>query len=417
MALFEMTAAGLAPIAPTTFTQLGLLERADIQRAVRSHIAAITPGVKTMVLAEEFGEWVGANRRIDLLCLDDQARLVVVELKRDDGASMELQALRYAAMISTMRFDQAVEAHRKYLSAIGQGGDPDLAIRTFLDIEEGPVALSETVRIVLAASDFRQDITTTVLWLNRQGLDIRCVQMRPHAIEQRILLDVQQVIPLPEAQQYQVAVREKSLEQAAAQASARDFTKYDLTIGETTLTELPKRRFIYEVVKEAICRGVKPGAIAAAVSWKEGTLFVAADGMLDEARFEAAFPDGALARYYTSDTDLFRVDGRTYAFTNQWGPRTVEAVGKVLEIMPAGAEIRYAPTTRVVSEVSHGDYVIRQRESGTIEVERQGIAEKSALQALRELAQALNVSTVNSRGNDLNTRQLGALVIRAVSAL
>ena len=417
MALFEMTAEGLAPIASKTFTQLGLLERADIQKAVRSHIAAITPGVKTMVLAEEFGDWVGANRRIDLLCLDEEARLVVVELKRDDGASMELQALRYAAMISTMRFDQAVEAHRKYLTSIGLVGDPEQAIREFLDVEEGPIALSETVRIVLAASDFRQDITTTVLWLNRQGLDIRCVQMRPHSIDQRVLLDVQQVIPLPEAEQYQVAVREKSMEQAAAQANSRDLTRYDLTIGEVSLTNLPKRRLIYEIVAEAVRRGVVPGAISAAVPWKENSMFVSATGVLDEHAFAAAFPENALHRFYAADGDLLRVDGRTYAFTTQWGNRTLEAISNVLGIMPPGPEIEHSTTTRIVNEVAYGDYVVRQRESGTIEVELDGVSVPQARPVLRDLAQRLNITLLNGRGNEQNTRQLGAQIIKAIIAL
>src|ERR1700748_770975 len=125
MALYEMTGENLEAIDPTTFTELGLLERQNIQKALRTHIAAITPNVKTMVLAEEFGDWVGANRRIDLLCLDDQAHLVVVELKRDNDGQMELQALRYAAMISTMRFEQAVTAHRKYLQSIRSSEDAE----------------------------------------------------------------------------------------------------------------------------------------------------------------------------------------------------------------------------------------------------------------------------------------------------
>lgn len=154
MALYEIAGESLKPVTQKTFTELGLRERTNIQRAVRTHIAAITPGVKTMVLAEEFGDWVGANRRIDLLCLDEKAQLVVVELKREDGAHMELQALRYAAMVSTMRFDQAVEAHRKYLQSTGSTVDAEQSIRKFLGQEEGQAALSETVRIVFAASDF-----------------------------------------------------------------------------------------------------------------------------------------------------------------------------------------------------------------------------------------------------------------------
>lgn len=413
MALYEIAGDGLKPVAQKTFTDTGMLER-NIQRAVRAHIAAITPGVKTMVLAEEFGDWVGANRRIDLLCLDEQAQLVVVELKREDGAHMELQALRYAAMVSTMRFDQAVEAHHKYLQSTDSTADAEQAIREFLEQEEGPVALSETVRIVLAAFDFPQELTTAVLWLNKQGLDLRCVQMRPHLFENRVLVDIQQVIPLPEAEQYQVAVREKSMEQAAARASERDMTCSDLSVGDAVYTNLPKRRLIYEIVAEAIRRGVSIRQIMDAMPWK-GNIFLSVDGELSEQQLEAAF-QGKRLRNYTSDDDLFHADRKTYAFTTQWGSKTLRAIGKVLALMPDAGEISYAPTAGISDEVSYGDYVVRQREGGAIEVEHQGVSVQPVKPALRAIAQQLNVPLQNGNGNELNTQHLGAHVIDAVRA-
>ncbi|MWL87157.1 hypothetical protein [Cupriavidus sp. SW-Y-13] len=412
MALYEISGEKLTPIGQRTFAELGLLERANIQRAVRTHIAAITPGVRTMVLAEEFGDWVGANRRIDLLCLDENARLVVVELKRDDGAHMELQALRYAAMISTMRFDQAVEAHRKYLLSIGAKEDAEQAIREFLDREEGAVALSDTVRIVLASSEFSQELTTAVLWLNKQRLDIRCVQMRPHAVDGRVLLDIHQVIPLPEAEQYQVAVREKSMEQDAARTQDRDLTRYDLSIGDLSLSNLPKRRLVYEVVAEAIRRGLSAESIEAAIPWK-GSLFVSADGNLNESGFLAALGQKKL-RCYTGDEDLFHVAGKTLAFTTQWGTRTLRAVENVLKVMPTGDEISYAPTTAVADEATYGKYVVRQRESGAIEVEEDGVAVLPVKPVLRQLAAELQIGLENSNGNEFNTRQLGVQIMTAI---
>lgn len=417
MALYELTGDSLAPIAQQTFTELGLLERSHIQRAVRTHITAITPGIKTMVLAEEFGDWVDVNRRIDLLCLDEKARLVVVELKRDNSAHMELQALRYAAMVSTMRFEQAVEAHRKYLKSIGSEADAEQSIREFLDMEEGTVALDETVRVVLAASDFSTELTTTVLWLNKLNLDIRCVQMRPHHVDGRIFVDIQQVIPLPAAEQYQVALREKSMEQAAARTQSRDITRYDLTIGDATLVNLSKRRLIYEVVAEAVRRGVSPDRIAACVPWREGTMFVSAAGHLNEAQLRTALQGKSLDRFYTDQADLFQVSGTTYAFSTQWGSRSLEAAKSILALMPEGAAIEYSPTTRVVEEALYGEYVIRQRENGTIEVEQNGNVVQPVKSTLRELANRLNVVSQNGKGNDMNTRQLGAQVIRAIAAL
>ncbi|MBF3882669.1 hypothetical protein ISG07_04590 [Burkholderia pseudomallei] len=415
MALYEITGESLKPIVQKTFTEIGLLERANIQRAIRTHIAAITPNVKTMVLAEEFGDWVGANRRIDLLCLDDQARLVVVELKRDDGAHMELQALRYAAMVSTMRFDQAVEAHRKYLISIGSNEDPEQAIREFLDQEEGPVALSDTVRVVLASSEFSQELTTTVLWLNKQRMDIRCVQMRPHVIGDRVLLDIQQVIPLPEAEQYQVAVREKSMEQDAARASDRDMTRYDLSIGEATYSNLPKRRLIHGVIAEALKQGVPVSTIESAVPWR-GNLFASVDGRVSEAEFNEAF-GGKRLRNFIADDELFHVDGRTYALTTQWGTRTLQAIENILRHIPRADDIHYSPTSSVADEVTYEEYTIRRRENGTIEVEKGDKLSQPAMPVLRELAMKLGVPLQNGSGNNLNTRSLGVDVMDAIRAL
>lgn len=58
--------------------------------------------------------------------------------------------------------------------------------------------------------DFSKEITTAVIWLNERGLDIRCVRVRPYKYADRVLVDIQQVLPLPEAQEYQVRIREKA---------------------------------------------------------------------------------------------------------------------------------------------------------------------------------------------------------------
>lgn len=415
MALFKLTTDSLEPIAEATFAALGIKERTNIQKAMRQHIQAITPGTKTMVLAEEFGDWVDANRRIDLLCLDDQARLVIVELKRDNSGHMELQALRYAAMVSTMRFEQAVEAHRAYLKSINSDGDPEASIRDFLQVEEGPVALSEKVRIVLAASDFSTEVTTAVLWLNKQGLDIRCVQMRPHYVDGAVLLDIDQIIPLPAAARYQVALRKKTEERDSVLERRRDMTRYDLTIGERSFANLPKRRLIFEIVFEALGRGLAPETIAAAVPWRESKMFVSAPGHLDEEAFlQMALQGRPTDRYYTTDEELLHFAEKTYALSNQWGLKTLDAVASILEVTPPGDLIQYAPTT---VEVSYGAYLIRRVDGGSIQVEHNGKLVTLAMPVLRQLAVELKVSQQNGRGNNLNTQQLGTAVIRAVQAL
>ena len=96
-----MTREGIDPVQATSFATLNFTERGDLQRLLRDQIEIISKD--TLVIAEEFCDWDDSRRRIDLLAIDKEARLVVIELKRtEDGGHMDLQAIRYAAMVLSL---------------------------------------------------------------------------------------------------------------------------------------------------------------------------------------------------------------------------------------------------------------------------------------------------------------------------
>lgn len=201
MALFGLTGqGGLAKVETTNFAVEHVLERADLQRAIREYVDVL--GEDLLVVAEEFGDFADVRRRIDLLCVDREGQLVVVELKRiDDGGHMELQALRYAAMVSTMTFDQLAETYDRFQRQTQDEytGNARALLAEFLDDVGGDDAVLERrVRIILVSAGFDTQITTTVLWLNDlYGLDMTCIRLTPYRVADRLLLDVQQVMPLP----------------------------------------------------------------------------------------------------------------------------------------------------------------------------------------------------------------------------
>ena len=213
MPIFQVTSKELEAVAETTFGAEGILERKDIQRLLREQISALDE--RFMVIAEEFGDWLDSSRRIDLLCIDSDANLVVIELKRtDDGGHMELQALRYAAMVSKMTFDQLVETYARYKNKVQP--DTDVARATILEflgwdsVDEGQFA--QDTRIVLAAADFSKELTTAVMWLREYELDVRCTRMKPYRMSDgTVLLNIEQVIPLPEAADFQTKIGVKKL--------------------------------------------------------------------------------------------------------------------------------------------------------------------------------------------------------------
>lgn len=212
MTLFEMNKHEFRPIEEASFSEAKVMERGDLQRILRNQIAVL--GQELYVLAEEFGDWEDSKRRIDLLAIDREANLVVIELKRTtDGGHMELQAVRYASMVSTMTFEQAEATHAQYLSRCGM--NPEEATQRILEFldwsEPDEDEFGKDIRIILASEDFGKELTTAVLWLRDHEIDISCVRFKPYCDSGKLYVDVETIIPLPEAMDYQVKLREKTL--------------------------------------------------------------------------------------------------------------------------------------------------------------------------------------------------------------
>ena len=166
MPLYEMTPDAFRPLSQASFADLKVRERDDLQRLLRTQIDVL--GDDLYVLSEEFGDWDDSRRRIDLLAIDPQANLVVIELKRtNDGGHMELQAIRYASMVSAMTFERAEQIHGEFLTRIGEPAEEARTrMLTFLGWDEPDEEnFAPDVRIVLVSEDFGKELTTAVLWL------------------------------------------------------------------------------------------------------------------------------------------------------------------------------------------------------------------------------------------------------------
>lgn len=234
MGLYSIKGDSLELIEQTTYSVELVRERQDLQHWLKNSIESIAPGC--MVLDEEFSDWADSNRRIDLLCLDQDACLVVIELKRTQrGGHMDLQAIRYAAMVSHMTFERAVRAHERYLRNNEQ--DPAQAQQRILNFLDWPEPYEDgfapEVKIILASADFSTEITTSALWLREQQIDIRCVKISPHNHKGELIVLVEQIIPVQSAEEYQVREREKLSERKAARRSGRSSTGFAfVNVGE-----------------------------------------------------------------------------------------------------------------------------------------------------------------------------------------
>lgn len=332
----------LVAVPSSTFETEKVLERADLQRLLRARIDAIADDV--LVVAEEFGAFTDARRRIDLLGIDRQGRLVVFELKRTgDGGHLELQALRYAAMISTMTFDDLVGHYEAYLATVEPDVHDEAKTRLAEWLDDGDsTVISREVRIVLVSGGFGREITTTVLWLtDLYGLDIRCVRLTPYRVEDRLLLDVQQVIPLPEASELTIQLQRRATQERAVRGTdGRDWTQYVITGPSGESGPLRKRQAVLTMVHALRAAAVPAREIARVIPHSR---FLSVDGTssgieLREA-FVLAYPKFDPPRWFLDSP--VHDEGRTWIVTKMWGQNTEPVLERLAELAPEQSGIGY----------------------------------------------------------------------------
>jgi 5-methylcytosine-specific restriction protein B len=91
--------------------------------------------------------------------------------------------------------------------------------------------------------------------------------------------------------------------------------------------------------------------------------------------------------------------------------KKVDAYLGVINHMVQAAQL----TRYEAKEAQSGDLRLVQSDTGAIEVFRNGVSVKPAMPILRELAEALDVSTRTTSGTPLNTRRLGRRVIKSLT--
>jgi hypothetical protein len=349
MALWELVRDGIVQVPQTTYQAQSITERGHLQAVLRDHIEVLGD---LLVVDEEFSNWDESARRIDLLCIDRQANLVVVELKRDDtGAHAELQAIRYAAMISSLTFEQTVRFHAAYLNRREIDGDAEARILAYLDWPEPDEELfGQDVRIVLAAADFGKELTSAVLWLRDRQIDIRCVRLVPHRLDgpdggTRILVNAEQLIPPPEAADMMMRIAEKAQRQreAAVRSTERDNRRFDVQAYGESRARLPKSVAVHFLVKAAIDRGqLRPRDVLSLGEAHAGWYAPMLRGFPGEVSSEdfaarlAAESPSLPARYRTRENELIHTDAWTWAFTTQWRGSDVEVfIAELKSAFPA----------------------------------------------------------------------------------
>ncbi len=199
----------LKAIERCTFKSLNFKERNDLQEWIANEPSTL--GEDLLIIQKEFDGWDKTSERLDLLALDKKGNLVIIENKLDDsGKDVTWQALKYASYCSSLNTDDIIRIYQEYL---GSSQNAMENISEFLDGKEiADIELNKgnSQRIFLVAANFKQEVTSTALYLRNFGIRLTCFTVSIYKFGDQLLLEFDQIIPTKEAEEYQIKIADKT---------------------------------------------------------------------------------------------------------------------------------------------------------------------------------------------------------------
>jgi hypothetical protein len=194
------------------FKDLGFRERDHLQEWIAKNPEVL--GEDLLIIQKEFSGFNDTNERLDLLALDKEGNLVIIENKLDDsGRDVTWQALKYASYCSTLTSKQIINLFQDFLNKNQQEENAEETIIAFLEQTEEELYLnSGDQRIIFVANHYRKEVTSTVLWLLSHNIQVQCFRATPFSQNDDVFLQIEQIIPLPETEEYMIDAQEKKKE-------------------------------------------------------------------------------------------------------------------------------------------------------------------------------------------------------------
>ena len=249
--MFKIDAAAnrIKPLEVKRFTDLGFTERKHLQEWLENYPQALSQGEgdELLIIQKEFDGFDDTRERLDLLAIDKDGNLVIIENKLDDsGRDVVWQALKYASYCANLKKQQVVEIFQRYLNQKAQldGAEPANAEKVLLeflladDLQSVQLNTLKSQRIILVAANYRKEVTNTVLWLSQFGVICQCFKVTPYQAGTELFLNVEQIIPTPEAADFMIGIIAKDAEEKSASNEQKHRHTLRLAFWEQTLEAL-----------------------------------------------------------------------------------------------------------------------------------------------------------------------------------
>lgn len=239
----DKTANRISKLQAKTFSDLGFKERENLQEWIANNPEAV--GEEILIIQKEFDGFNDTYERLDLLALDKQGNIVVIENKLDDtGRDVTWQVLKYASYCSTLKKDQIKKIYQEFLDKQGKNENAEENLIDFYgadDFAELSLNSGQTQRIIMVAGNFRKEVTSTVLWLLNYKLRIQCFKATPYQLGDQLFLNIEQIIPMKEAEDYVISMADKAQEVISTQEELKSRHLLRLEFWKELLKEINKQ--------------------------------------------------------------------------------------------------------------------------------------------------------------------------------
>ena len=229
-----------------TFHDLKFKERENLQEWIANNPSSL--GEDLLIIQKEFNGFGDTNERLDLLALDKVGNLVIIENKLDDsGKDVTWQTIKYASYCSSLTKQDIIKIYQEYL---GNDIDAKEKISEFIDgkMEIDEITLNQglnTQRLIMIAANFRKEVTSSVLWLMNFKMRIQCFKVTPYALNEQLFLNVEQILPIKDTEDFTISIASKAQEEIEVQETLKNRNNLRFEFWEQFLEKAKEQNHLF----------------------------------------------------------------------------------------------------------------------------------------------------------------------------
>jgi hypothetical protein len=103
------------------------------------------------------------------------------------------------------------------------------------DLGEVVLNAGNRQRLMFVAANFRKEVTSSALWLLSHGIQVQCFKATPFAMSESLFLNLEQIIPTPEAKELMIGMNAKEADEKNTEVELKSRHKTRLAFWEQAL--------------------------------------------------------------------------------------------------------------------------------------------------------------------------------------